>query len=182
MPCRVRGWVGLAPFPTRVEGCGWGWLPSAGQSSHITTTLSSLPPSRFPSLPHDGLPAPEAPDRPTISMASETSVYVTWIPPWERLPHPVLPCGVQEAEESGGLDSSHQRHPPPWARVEITGLEKGRPWPTALPGPLVATSSLEEKGSFGRVFCLSPTHHQTLVAILPVLPSDPQAPTSASSP
>lgn len=25
-------------------------------------------------------PVPEAPDRPTISTASETSVYVTWIP------------------------------------------------------------------------------------------------------
>lgn len=26
------------------------------------------------------LPVPEAPDRPTISMATESSVYVTWIP------------------------------------------------------------------------------------------------------
>ncbi|XP_040848641.1 cell adhesion molecule-related/down-regulated by oncogenes [Ochotona curzoniae] len=70
---------------------------SKEKTASSKSTQASSPPVRLPKLPVDAEAAhssfgvvltdssrhsgvPEAPDRPTISTASETSVYVTWIP------------------------------------------------------------------------------------------------------
>ncbi|XP_015197159.2 brother of CDO [Lepisosteus oculatus] len=72
------------------------------------------------------LSPPEAPDRPTISMASETSAYVTWIPRGNR-GFPIQSFRVEHKKLKKGGDwvVAVANIPPSRLSVEITGLEKG---------------------------------------------------------
>ncbi|XP_051970367.1 brother of CDO [Xyrauchen texanus] len=73
------------------------------------------------------LSPPEAPDRPTVSMATETSTYVTWIPRGNR-GFPIQSFRVQykKLRKGGGdWDVAVNNIPPSRLSVEITGLEKG---------------------------------------------------------
>uniref|UniRef100_A0A8C1AHG3 BOC cell adhesion associated, oncogene regulated n=1 Tax=Cyprinus carpio carpio TaxID=630221 RepID=A0A8C1AHG3_CYPCA len=72
-------------------------------------------------------PAPEAPDKPTVSMATETSAYVTWIPRGNR-GFPIQSFRVQYKKlrkGSGEWEVAVENIPPSRLSVEITGLEKG---------------------------------------------------------
>lgn len=72
-------------------------------------------------------PAPEAPDRPTISMASETSVYVTWIPRGNGgFPIQSFRVEYKKLKKVGDWILATSAIPPSRLSVEITGLEKGR--------------------------------------------------------
>ncbi|KAJ8010737.1 hypothetical protein DPEC_G00078270 [Dallia pectoralis] len=89
-------------------------------------------PPKTPPVPSPRLSPPEAPDKPTISMATETSAYVTWIP---RGNHgfPIQSFRVEfkkVKEKEKGKGSSEwevavTNIPPQRLSVEITGLEKG---------------------------------------------------------
>ncbi|KTF88933.1 hypothetical protein cypCar_00022488 [Cyprinus carpio] len=71
--------------------------------------------------------APEAPDKPTVSMATETSAYVTWIPRGNR-GFPIQSFRVQYKKlrkGSGEWEVAVENIPPSRLSVEITGLEKG---------------------------------------------------------
>lgn len=71
--------------------------------------------------------APEAPDRPTISMASETSVYVTWIPRGNGgFPIQSFRVEYKKLKKVGDWILATSAIPPSRLSVEITGLEKGR--------------------------------------------------------
>ncbi|XP_032154951.1 brother of CDO isoform X2 [Sapajus apella] len=71
-------------------------------------------------------PAPEAPDRPTISMASETSVYVTWIPRGNGgFPIQSFRVEYKKLKKVGDWILATSAIPPSRLSVEITGLEKG---------------------------------------------------------
>lgn len=73
------------------------------------------------------IPAPEAPDRPTISMASETSVYVTWIPRGNGgFPIQSFRVEYKKLKKVGDWILATSAIPPSRLSVEITGLEKGR--------------------------------------------------------
>ncbi|KAK2870062.1 hypothetical protein Q8A67_024454 [Cirrhinus molitorella] len=70
---------------------------------------------------------PEAPDRPTVSMATETSAYVTWIPRGNR-GFPIQSFLVEYKKlrkGSGEWEVAVNNIPPSRLSVEITGLEKG---------------------------------------------------------
>lgn len=72
-------------------------------------------------------PAPEAPDRPTVSMATETSAYVAWIPRGNR-GFPIQSFHVEYKKlrkGSGAWEAAVNNIPPSRLSVEITGLEKG---------------------------------------------------------
>uniref|UniRef100_A0A8C2KIV9 BOC cell adhesion associated, oncogene regulated n=1 Tax=Cyprinus carpio TaxID=7962 RepID=A0A8C2KIV9_CYPCA len=72
-------------------------------------------------------PAPEAPDKPTVSMATETSAYVTWIPRGNR-GFPIQSFRVQYKKlrkGNGEWEVAVENIPPSRLSVEITGLEKG---------------------------------------------------------
>uniref|UniRef100_G3TXW6 Brother of CDO n=1 Tax=Loxodonta africana TaxID=9785 RepID=G3TXW6_LOXAF len=70
--------------------------------------------------------APEAPDRPTISMASETSVYVTWIPRGNGgFPIQSFRVEYKKLKKVGDWILATSAIPPSRLSVEITGLEKG---------------------------------------------------------
>lgn len=87
------------------------------QVSHLIS-LSLWPPKK----------APEAPDRPTVSMATETSAYVTWIPrgnrgfpiQWFRVEYRKLRKGWDN-----GWDVAVENIPPSRLSVEVADLEKG---------------------------------------------------------
>ena len=71
--------------------------------------------------------APEAPDKPTISTATETSAYVTWIPRGNR-GFPIQSFRVEYKKvKKAGEDwvTAVANIPPSRLSVEITGLEKG---------------------------------------------------------
>lgn len=71
--------------------------------------------------------APEAPDRPTISMASETSVYVTWIPRGNGgFPIQSFRVEYKKLKKLGDWVLATSDIPPSRLSVEIPGLEKGR--------------------------------------------------------
>jgi hypothetical protein len=81
-------------------------------------------------------PAPEAPDRPTISMASETSVYVTWIPRGNGgFPIQSFRVEYKKLKKVGDWILATSAIPPSRLSVEITGLEKGRGLGTLFPDP-----------------------------------------------
>ncbi|XP_072567473.1 brother of CDO [Paramormyrops kingsleyae] len=86
----------------------------------------SDPPRTLPiSLPR--LSPPEAPDRPTVSMATETSAYVTWIPRGNR-GFPIQSFRVESKKlRKGELDwvLAVDHIPPSRLSVEVSGLEKG---------------------------------------------------------
>ncbi|KAH0625020.1 hypothetical protein JD844_033033 [Phrynosoma platyrhinos] len=72
------------------------------------------------------LSPPEAPDRPTISMASETSVYVTWIPRGNGgFPIQSFRVEYKKLKKLGDWVLATSDIPPSLLSVEITGLEKG---------------------------------------------------------
>lgn len=73
------------------------------------------------------LTAPEAPDRPTISVASETSVYVTWIPRGNGgFPIQSFRVEYRKLKKPGDWVLATSNIPPSRLSVEITGLEKSR--------------------------------------------------------
>uniref|UniRef100_A0A3Q1I4C9 Brother of CDO n=1 Tax=Anabas testudineus TaxID=64144 RepID=A0A3Q1I4C9_ANATE len=70
---------------------------------------------------------PEAPDKPTVSTATETSAYVTWIPRGNR-GFPIQSFRVEYKKvKKAGEDwvTAVENIPPSRLSVEITGLEKG---------------------------------------------------------
>lgn len=98
------------------------------QHDHLlTVSFSSF-------LPHGWFPsAPEAPDRPTISMASETSVFVTWIPRGNGgFPIQSFRVEYKKLKKVGDWMLATSAIPPSRLSVEITGLEKGRGLATDL--------------------------------------------------
>uniref|UniRef100_H3AQ39 BOC cell adhesion associated, onco regulated n=1 Tax=Latimeria chalumnae TaxID=7897 RepID=H3AQ39_LATCH len=71
------------------------------------------------------LSPPEAPDRPTISMASETSVYVTWIPRGNGgFPIQSFQVECKRLKKGGDWLLVTTDIPPSRLSVEIAGLEK----------------------------------------------------------
>ncbi|XP_018429854.1 PREDICTED: brother of CDO [Nanorana parkeri] len=72
------------------------------------------------------LSPPEAPDRPTISAASETSVYVTWIPRGNGgFPIQSFRVEYKKLKQQGDWILVTRDVPPSRLSVEITDLEKG---------------------------------------------------------
>ncbi|XP_066555156.1 brother of CDO [Amia ocellicauda] len=72
------------------------------------------------------LSPPEAPDRPTISTASETSAYVTWIPRGNRgFPIQSFRVEYKKLKKGGDWTVAVGNIPPSRLSVEIAGLEKG---------------------------------------------------------
>ncbi|XP_061094874.1 brother of CDO [Conger conger] len=86
-----------------------------------------IEPPKTPPVESSRLSPPEAPDRPTISMATETSAYVTWIPRGNRgFPIQSFRVEMRRLRKGGGEWSiSVANIPPSRLSVEITGLEKG---------------------------------------------------------
>lgn len=94
------------------------------------------------------IPAPEAPDRPTISMASETSVYVTWIPRGNGgFPIQSFRVEYKKLKKVGDWILATSAIPPSRLSVEITGLEKGR----SLVSLFLVLSALTPHGGGGTV-------------------------------
>ncbi|XP_051738346.1 brother of CDO isoform X1 [Ctenopharyngodon idella] len=83
-------------------------------------------PPKTPETP-PRLTPPEAPDRPTVSMATETSAYVTWIPRGNRgFPIQSFRVEYRKLKKGGGeWEVAVNNIPPSRLSVEITGLEKG---------------------------------------------------------
>ncbi|XP_065114243.1 brother of CDO isoform X1 [Paramisgurnus dabryanus] len=73
------------------------------------------------------LSPPEAPDRPTVSMATETSAYVTWIPRGNRgFPIQSFRVEYKKLRKGGGdWEAAVDNIPPSRLSVEIASLEKG---------------------------------------------------------
>ncbi|XP_078538453.1 cell adhesion molecule-related/down-regulated by oncogenes [Lissotriton helveticus] len=71
---------------------------------------------------HSGVP--EAPDRPTISTASETSVYVTWIPRANG-GSPITAFKVEYKRTSKNWQIAADNIPPSKLSVEVSNLEPG---------------------------------------------------------
>lgn len=87
--------------------------------------------SQFTLSPSPSTAAPEAPDKPTVSAATETSAYVTWIPRGNR-GFPIQSFRVEYKKvKKAGEDwvTAVENIPPSRLSVEITGLEKGQPPP-----------------------------------------------------
>ncbi|XP_053311256.1 brother of CDO isoform X2 [Spea bombifrons] len=85
-----------------------------------TSTQSSVP------LDNNRLSPPEAPDRPTISTASETSVYVTWIPRRNGgFPIQSFRVEYKKLKQPGDWVLATRDIPPSRLSVEIKNLEKG---------------------------------------------------------
>ncbi|XP_077410939.1 brother of CDO [Vanacampus margaritifer] len=82
---------------------------------------------KTPAVPSPSLSPPEAPDKPTVSTATETSAYVTWIPRGNR-GFPIQSFRVEYKKvKKAGEDwvTAEENIPPSRLSVEITGLEKG---------------------------------------------------------
>lgn len=76
------------------------------------------------------LVAPEAPDRPTVTTASETSAYVTWIPRGNRgFPIQCFRVEFKKLRKDGGAggewEVAEDNISPSRLSVQIKGLEKG---------------------------------------------------------
>ncbi|XP_063161734.1 brother of CDO isoform X2 [Candoia aspera] len=75
---------------------------------------------------HNRLSPPEAPDRPTISVASETSAYVTWIPRGNGgFPIQSFRVEYKKLKKPGDWVLARSDIPPSRLSVEIRDLEKG---------------------------------------------------------
>lgn len=77
--------------------------------------------------------APEAPDRPTVTTASETSAYVTWIPRGNRgFPIQCFRVEFKKLRKDGGAggewEVAEDNISPSRLSVQIKGLEKGVPY------------------------------------------------------
>lgn len=86
-----------------------------------------IDPPKTPAVPSPSLSPPEAPDKPTVSTATETSAYVTWIPRGNR-GFPIQSFRVEYKKvRKAGEDwvTAVENIPPSRLSVEITGLEKG---------------------------------------------------------
>ncbi|XP_041823776.1 brother of CDO isoform X2 [Melanotaenia boesemani] len=86
-----------------------------------------IDPPKTPAVPSPSLSPPEAPDRPTVSTATETSAYVTWIPRGNR-GFPIQSFRVEYKKvKKPGEDwvTAVENIPPSRLSVEIMGLEKG---------------------------------------------------------
>lgn len=68
---------------------------------------------------------PEAPDRPTISIASETSVYVTWIPRANG-GSPITAFKVEYKRAGRLWATAAENIPPSKLSVEVSNLEPGK--------------------------------------------------------
>ncbi|XP_029314128.1 brother of CDO isoform X2 [Cottoperca gobio] len=89
--------------------------------------LGQIDPPKTPAVPSPSLSPPEAPDKPTVSTATETSAYVTWIPRGNR-GFPIQSFRVEYKKvKKAGEDwvTAVENIPPSRLSVEITGLEKG---------------------------------------------------------
>ncbi|XP_075704456.1 brother of CDO isoform X3 [Rhinoderma darwinii] len=85
-----------------------------------TSTVSSI------QSDNNRLSPPEAPDRPTISMASETSVFVTWIPRGNGgFPIQSFRVEFKKLKQPGDWILATSDIPPSRLSVEIAELEKG---------------------------------------------------------
>ncbi|XP_071995065.1 brother of CDO isoform X2 [Engystomops pustulosus] len=85
-----------------------------------TSTVSSI------QSDNNRLSPPEAPDRPTISMASETSVFVTWIPRGNGgFPIQSFRVEYKKLKQPGDWILATSDIPPSRLSVEISELEKG---------------------------------------------------------
>lgn len=79
----------------------------------------------------NALIAPEAPDKPTVTTASETSAYVTWIPRGNRgFPIQCFRVEYKKLRKEGGGGGSEwevaeDNISPSRLSVQIKGLEKG---------------------------------------------------------
>ncbi|XP_063063556.1 brother of CDO [Engraulis encrasicolus] len=72
------------------------------------------------------LSPPEAPDRPTVSMATETSAYVTWIPRGNRgFPIQSFRVEYRRLKKENEWAVAVENIPPSRLSVEVTNLEKG---------------------------------------------------------
>ncbi|KAG7487288.1 hypothetical protein MATL_G00021580 [Megalops atlanticus] len=82
---------------------------------------------KTPPVESPRLSPPEAPDRPTVSTATETSAYVTWIPRGNRgFPIQSFRVELRKLGKGGGdWTVAVANIPPSRLSVEITGLEKG---------------------------------------------------------
>ncbi|CAL8294321.1 unnamed protein product [Lota lota] len=84
-------------------------------------------PPKTAAVPSPSLSPPEAPDKPTISTATETSAYVTWIPRGNR-GFPIQSFRVEYKKvKKAGEDwvTAVANIPPSRLSVEIAALEKG---------------------------------------------------------
>ncbi|XP_046879829.1 brother of CDO isoform X2 [Hypomesus transpacificus] len=81
-------------------------------------------PPKTPPVPSPRLSPPEAPDKPTISTASETSAYVTWIPRGNR-GFPIQSFRVEYKKKGAEWEVAVANIPPSRLSVEISSLEKG---------------------------------------------------------
>uniref|UniRef100_A0A3Q2YBV3 Brother of CDO n=1 Tax=Hippocampus comes TaxID=109280 RepID=A0A3Q2YBV3_HIPCM len=82
---------------------------------------------KTPVVPSPRLSHPEAPDKPTVSTATETSAYVTWMPRGNR-GFPIQSfCVEYKKVKKAGEDwvTAVENIPPSRLSVEITDLEKG---------------------------------------------------------
>ncbi|XP_047205714.1 brother of CDO [Girardinichthys multiradiatus] len=84
-------------------------------------------PPKTPAVPSPSLSPPEAPDKPTVSTATETSAYVTWIPRGNRgFPIQSFRVEYKKVKRPGEeWVMAVENIPPSRLSVEITGLEKG---------------------------------------------------------
>ncbi|XP_041817181.1 brother of CDO isoform X2 [Chelmon rostratus] len=92
-----------------------------------TGRKGQIDPPKTPAVPSPSLSPPEAPDKPTVSTATETSAYVTWIPRGNR-GFPIQSFRVEYKKvKKAGEDwvTAVENIPPSRLSVEITGLEKG---------------------------------------------------------
>ncbi|XP_015250804.1 PREDICTED: brother of CDO isoform X2 [Cyprinodon variegatus] len=88
---------------------------------------ASNDPPKTPAVPSPSLSPPEAPDKPTVSTATETSAYVTWIPRGNRgFPIQSFRVEYKKVKKPGEeWVTAVENIPPSRLSVEITGLEKG---------------------------------------------------------
>lgn len=83
-------------------------------------------------------------------MASETSVYVTWIPRGNGgFPIQSFRVEYKKLKKVGDWILATSAIPPSLLSVEITGLEKGRSLATVLPGPPAVPQPLGGEWGFG---------------------------------
>ncbi|XP_072283397.1 cell adhesion molecule-related/down-regulated by oncogenes isoform X2 [Pyxicephalus adspersus] len=91
------------------------------QTPNHDTYSTNSEPAKEPNR-HSGVP--EAPDRPTISTASETSVYVTWIPRANG-GSPITSFKVEYKRMSHPWMTAAENIPPSKLSVEVSSLEPG---------------------------------------------------------
>lgn len=109
-------------------------------------------------------------------MASETSVYVTWIPRGNGgFPIQSFHVEYKKLKKVGDWILATSAIPPSLLSVEITGLEKGRGLATVRPGPPGAPSHREENGGLEVLLTHPPPSARHLWMLLVAVTSAPQA-------